>query len=378
MTSPTRYLTDLREMRERILPMIGVSGPAFMAPDAVNAAMIRHWCAAIGDRNPVYTNDKLAAQSVYGGIIAPPVMLHAWTMPGYGVAIDFDPVFALRAVLDEYGFTSDVATNVEQEYIRPLRLGDRLKLVRTVASLSDEKATPLGRGYFITSRYDLYDSDDQPVAVMLYRSMKFMPKKSADSAAGDARGVAPAATGTARADESGAVASAAAPSGTLPVVMRGSERAIGFPDEAGEVGDELPPTVRAADISVGTRLAPLQVAVTRSFIVASAIATRDYQEVHHDPDAARARGSRDIFTNILTTTGLIGRLVTDSLGPDAQLRSVTVKLGAPNYAGDTLLLEGTVSGKQEVGGQAVIGIGISGRNSLGEHVAARVSVALPR
>ena len=186
MTSPNKHLTDLAQMMERIRPMIGHSGPAFIAPDAVNAAMIRHWCAAIGDRNPVYTNDQLAAQSVYGGIIAPPAMLHAWTMPGYGVAIDFDPVFALRAVLDEYGFTSVVATNVEQEYIRPLRIGDRLKLVRTVASLSDEKATPLGRGYFITSRYDLRDGDDQPVAVMLHRSMKFMPKAS-----GDARGAAP-------------------------------------------------------------------------------------------------------------------------------------------------------------------------------------------
>ena len=349
----------IEEMMERLRPMIGISGPPFIAPDAVNAAMIRHWCAAIGDRNPVYTDETLAGQSVYGGIIAPPAMLQVWIMPGFGVAIDFDPVFALRAILDEYGYTSVIATNVEQEYLRPLRIGDRLKLIRTVSALSDEKITPLGRGFFITSRYDLLDQDEKPVAIMLHRSMKFAPK-----AEGDSRRSAPKANDAAS-------HSHPEPSRVLPVVMQGSERAIGFP---GQGCTKLPPTLKPDDLQVGTRLAPLAISTTRSFIVASAIATRDYQEVHHDPDVARARGSRDIFTNILTTTGLIGRLVTDSFGPNAVIRRIAVKLGAPNYAGDRLTLNGTIESIDTEENLSAIAIRISGRNSIGEHVSASATI----
>lgn len=135
-------------------------------------------------------------------------------------------------------------------------------------------------------------------------------------------------------------------------------------------------TTRKLDsISVGEALPPLAIPLTRTLIVATAIASRDYQDVHHDPDLAKMRGSPDIFMNILTTNGFVGRYVTDWTGPEATLRKIDIRLGAPNYPGDTMTLEGTVTAKDEAAG--TVEIALRGRNRLGDHVTGRVLVALP-
>lgn len=92
----------------------------------------------------------------------------------------------------------------------------------------------------------------------------------------------------------------------------------------------------------GTELSPLEIPVTRTLIVAGAIASRDFEPVHHDHVVAQERGSADLFMNILTSNGLIGRFVTDWTGPGARLRRVDIRLGVPAYPGDTLRLTGTV------------------------------------
>ncbi|MEV6680868.1 acyl dehydratase [Streptomyces erythrochromogenes] len=123
-------------------------------------------------------------------------------------------------------------------------------------------------------------------------------------------------------------------------------------------------------MNVGDTLAPLEVAVTRTLIVAGAIASRDYQDVHHDAELAREKGSPDIFMNILTTNGLVGRYITDHLGPRAVLRKVAIRLGAPNHPEDTMTLSGTVTA---VHGNTVE-IRVVGANSLGHHVSGTVTV----
>ncbi|MCU1399171.1 MAG: MaoC domain protein dehydratase [Acidimicrobiales bacterium] len=131
-------------------------------------------------------------------------------------------------------------------------------------------------------------------------------------------------------------------------------------------------------VTIGDEIAPLPLPLDRSFIVATAIATRDYQDVHHDPDLAQAKGSKDIFMNILTTNGLIGRYVTDWAGPDAMIKKVAIRLGAPNYPGDTMTLMGTVTAKDAAPhGGGTIEIAIVGANGLGNHVTGTVVLALP-
>ncbi|MFJ5093091.1 MULTISPECIES: MaoC family dehydratase [unclassified Streptomyces] len=123
----------------------------------------------------------------------------------------------------------------------------------------------------------------------------------------------------------------------------------------------------------GDELEPLTVPITRTLIVAGAVASRDYQDVHHDAELAREKGSPDIFMNILTTNGLVGRYVTDRLGPRAVLRKVAIRLGAPNYPGDTMVLTGTVV---EVDGDTAR-VRITGANGLGHHVTGTVTVEVP-
>jgi acyl dehydratase len=119
---------------------------------------------------------------------------------------------------------------------------------------------------------------------------------------------------------------------------------------------------------VGEQLPELAIPLTRTTIVATAIASRDYQDVHHDPDLAIERGSPDIFMNILTTNGYVGRFVTDWAGPTARLKKVAIRLGAPNYPGDTMTLRGEVT---EVDGDEVT-VKVVGSNSVGDHVTGTV------
>jgi acyl dehydratase len=137
------------------------------------------------------------------------------------------------------------------------------------------------------------------------------------------------------------------------------------------------PTLKFDAVQSGDVLPPLTVAVTPSVIVAGALASGDFEVVHHDVPAARVRGTPDIFMNILTTNGYVQRFVNDWAAPAGQIRSVAIRLGVPNFAGDTLKLTGRVRDKRAAGAEQILEIAVIGTNSIGEHVAATVCVALP-
>lgn len=124
---------------------------------------------------------------------------------------------------------------------------------------------------------------------------------------------------------------------------------------------------------VGDELPELTIPVTRTLIVSGAIASRDYQDVHHDAAAAQEKGSPDIFMNILTTNGLVGRYITDHFGSGAILRKVAIRLGAPNYPGDTMVLTGSV---EQVEGDTAT-VKVVGANGTGKHVTGTVTVTVP-
>ncbi|TQK53168.1 MaoC dehydratase-like protein [Streptomyces sp. SLBN-118] len=125
-------------------------------------------------------------------------------------------------------------------------------------------------------------------------------------------------------------------------------------------------------MKAGDELPPLTIPITRTLIVAGAVASRDYQDVHHDTELAKEKGSPDIFMNILTTNGLVGRYITDCFGERAVIRKVAIRLGAPNYPGDTMVLSGTVTSVE--GG--IAGVRVVGANSIGDHVTGSVTVSL--
>ena len=124
---------------------------------------------------------------------------------------------------------------------------------------------------------------------------------------------------------------------------------------------------------VGDALPPLEIPLNRSLVVATAIASRDYQDVHHDPALAVERGSRDIFMNILTSNAMVERYVKGWAGPSVRIRRLTVRLGVPNYPGDTMTLTGSVSLIDD----NTVTVDIRGDNSLGAHVTGTVVIELP-
>jgi hypothetical protein len=128
----------------------------------------------------------------------------------------------------------------------------------------------------------------------------------------------------------------------------------------------------APEIQVGAKLPALELFGDPTFIVSTAIATRDYQDVHHDRDKAHAKGSKDIFVNILTDTGLVQRFITDWAGPSAMIKSIGLRLGVPWYAYDTVTFRGEVTAVED----GLITLKIVGANSLGDHVIANATLAI--
>lgn len=171
-------------------------GEPMVALDAVNEPMIRHWCEAMGDENPIYTDADAARAAGHDGIVAPPVMLQAWTMRGLQPrpAAGGNAQDELLRMLDDAGFTSVVATNCEQEYVRYLRPGDRVSQTSVIESVSPAKTTALGVGHFVTTRQEYRDEHGELVGSMLFRILKFKPAPKVDVPAERPRRPRPAVT----------------------------------------------------------------------------------------------------------------------------------------------------------------------------------------
>jgi MaoC like domain len=129
---------------------------------------------------------------------------------------------------------------------------------------------------------------------------------------------------------------------------------------------------RVRTIEAGDRIPAWSLPMTPTTIVSTAIATRDWQDVHHDRDIAQAAGSKDIFMNILTTNGLVEKFVADWVGHDAEIKGIAIRLGAPAHPYDTLTFTGTVSSVED----GLATIDVVGAVSLGDHVTGTVRVAV--
>ncbi|MCU1600977.1 MAG: protein dehydratase [Frankiales bacterium] len=279
---------DLRSsLRSRVgQPM----GPSLVAPDPVNAPMIRHWVDALDDRNPLYASCS----------VAPPAMLQTWTMgrptiQGIGARGGapgaVDPTSVL-AVLAAEGYTGTLATNTVLTFDRYLELGDVVSTDSVLASVGEQKHTGLGKGYFISWSNTWTDASGEVVGSQLFTVLKFAPGPPPES--------------------------------------RGAREAKPVPEPSGE---ELP---------------PLDLDVTPTLIVAGALATRDFMPVHHDRDYAQAQGAPDIFMSILTSNGYVSRFVTDWAGPSARLTRISTRLGAPAVPGNPLAFRGRLVANGEV------------------------------
>jgi uncharacterized protein len=174
------------EFRKKLDELIGKptggSGKPSVAPDPVNQPMIRHWCHALNDMNPVYLDPDFAAKSRFGGIVSPPVMLQTWIMPSPkiegiaergGVPMEMDKSKNPAAFIEEAGFTSIVATNSEFEIERYPRLGDVISATQVFEDISDEKKTSLGTGHFVTWVSTYTNQDGEVLGRQRFRVFRF-------------------------------------------------------------------------------------------------------------------------------------------------------------------------------------------------------------
>ncbi|HEU5033834.1 MAG TPA: MaoC family dehydratase N-terminal domain-containing protein [Mycobacteriales bacterium] len=482
------------ELVAELRAFVGSEGPVQTARHPVNGPAIADWCDAIGDGNPVYTDEEAAAKSRHGGIVAPPATLDIWDRPGLpaqprwrpaGLAPAEDPRSHVMRKLEDAGFIGVVAVNSELEIARYLRPGDLLQNKQVLEDVSEEKHTALGVGHFVTTRQRYETVDREHVGDLLFRILKFKPNtgKAAAPAEGDrpapdpspslrprpginrdnqalfdgyrlhelrvpqcqgCRRVffppAPRCAACGSFEMGYAVASGRGTLHSFTVVHHPQVPGFRYPLVVGLVELEPPDTggpggsavrivadlvgVRPDQVEVGMPLEvdwldshPAQVdgatdsrgpitvpqfrpatprrredtvvasalrdgerlplwtlPLSPTHIVAGALATRDFQDVHHDRDLAHQKGSQDIFLNINTSLGYMERYVTDFLGPEAVVSALRVRLGAPAYPYLPLTFTGSVQSVDRETGRVVVGVQAS--NDLGPHITGTVELEL--
>ena len=162
----------------------GDLGP-YKSWDKVNPAMIRHWCEAMGEQAPIYTNPQAARTEGFDGVVAPPAMLQAWCMPGFGdhypPGSESSEPMAVLPLLEAAGYPAVVAVNCEQEYARYLEDGDEIYYRSSIESISDRKTTALGVGFFVTQLCTYYDQRDEVVGTMRFRVLQYRPHELRDA-----------------------------------------------------------------------------------------------------------------------------------------------------------------------------------------------------
>jgi uncharacterized OB-fold protein len=155
------------------------------AKDAVNAAMIRHWAEAMGDTNPAYTDDAWAGQSSRGRAIAPPAMMYAWNQEGFPVVAEGRAPDAQTEMVDkfnEHGYTGVLGTNVKQEYIKEIGIGDTVYMEMVIDTISEQKATARGIGYFFETLATFSDQNGEAIGTQRFRVLKFIPPEQPEAA----------------------------------------------------------------------------------------------------------------------------------------------------------------------------------------------------
>ena len=182
-----------KDLEEAIYAFVGQPiGPPFTGRDIVNEPMIRQWCDAMGETNPVYLDPVAAEKSVHGGIVAPPMMMQAWVMQGWEMHEGYDEPqneeHRLHKLLTDAGYEGVLGTDTEQAFTRYLKPGDTVTANTVIEHISEEKATGAGVGYFITTRATFTNQNGEEVGWMTFRVLKFIPNQPRQGVSDDAGG----------------------------------------------------------------------------------------------------------------------------------------------------------------------------------------------
>jgi len=318
------------------------TGP-YLSHNPVSATQIWQWCSAMGDNNPSYHHGE--------GQIAPPAMMQMWTMrdfndryaPGSTSAPPYQVFEDMRAL----GYPANVAVSYDIRFHRYLRLGESAQHFTSVVNISDRKATRLGTGYFVTERVEYLTVDETVFADALITYFQYQ-----------------AAAATLDAEALVALNTAA----ELPLgESADTDVNLWQPDFS---------DIDPCGLKIGDRLPQLRIPITHRLIVGGAIATQDFIPVHHNVPAAQAAGMSDIFMNILTTSGLSARYLSDWAGAGSRLQGIKFNLMAPNFPGDVMVMAGEVAAIEAGPAGASVQVAFTGSNRQGYHTSGTATLAL--
>jgi acyl dehydratase len=342
------YLSD--EAKARLLALTVESQPQ-PAPLVVDEHLIRHWCEALEDGNPLYLDEAFARSRGYRGLVAPPatsmttfVMPYRWPWPPAGGAPAPHIHYQVKDALD---LPVGIITEVEVEYGVPLQLGDRLSVSQRLISVSPWKKTRLGEGHFWTMERLYRNQDGELVS------------RETMTAFGYGRDERPSAPSTPAAGWSAAV-----------------EEAI-----RGERSGYRPPEYRDRfweDVAEGEELPRLVMPFTATRAAYLASATRDFSPQHSNRDYAQQRSNaRDVFVNTPFNVGMVSRFLTDWAGPRASVRRVRLEMRGTVCAGDDMILTGRVTRKYEDGGDRLVDLEVTISTQDGPATPCSATLALP-
>lgn len=310
----------------------------------VNPVQIWQWCSAIGDNNPLYLDEEYRECSEFNTVVAPPAMMQMWTMRDfndqYAPGSTSAPPYQVFDDMKAMGYPGNVAVSYDITFLRYLVAGERPLHFTTVVNISSLKTTALGKGYFVTEQVDYTTEDNKPYAKALITYFQYQPKVSDDNT--DSTVQKPATSS----------------------VSTGSDWQPDFSD------------VDAATLTVGQPLPELAIPITHRLIVGGALATQDFIPVHHNVPAAQAAAMPDIFMNILTTSGLCARYLSDWAGPASRLKKLKFNLMAPNLPGDAMLMQGGISAIDHQPEKPLVTVDFAGKNGLGMHVTGTATMEL--
>lgn len=284
--------------------LVGKESPRRPAPFAINEAMARFWCEMVEDPNPIYFDGAYAATTWLKEPFAPPAMLFTWGM---------QPVWpkegrheSMISQLQLPGCTATLAVNATQEYLLPLRYGDRLTITNQIPSIGEEKTTRVGTGHFVTMLDTFRNQHGGVAGTHSFTLFMYRPGPPPEASVG-ARPTSPE-----RADR--------AYGQSFSSVRQRPDA----PNDASDPGEALPSVI-------------LPLTLRRA--VQAVAGTRDYYPFHHDEKFARENGAGGIFFNTMFLQAFAGRCATEWFGNDSFLRRLEISMHGSNYVGRTLTVE---------------------------------------
>jgi acyl dehydratase len=335
-----------------VAALLGVELPPTPAAVAVERALIDHWLEVYEDTNPVYWDANYARSSRHGGLVAPPAMLIAWLLPytwrpgGRAAPRELSQVhFKLKALL---GLPHGIITRARIDWYAPIRVGDRLSWSEMVRSVSPWKRTRLGTGRFWVIDMRIRNQRGHLVALQTWTALGYGSDSSNAPTATEMSPPAPSQRLMAAPDSPPQTPLSALESRTFETIAR---------------GDRLPPLT-------------MPLSVTRAIMAASA--NRDWQQLHHDQDFARAKAkTRDLAIGLWFFMGMYSRFLTDWAGPEAELRSLEFRMLAQLCPGDVMTIGGSVAAMREDGNDHLVDLGLTLDNQFGPVAPATATLSLP-